>query len=831
MKILSFELKGCKRFLPNGVTYIKYTPVEVVQLIIGSNGSGKSSLLEQLTPLPAVIADFERGGFKKIEFTHRGSHYQVNNLFDTPICHEFIKDGLSLNNSRTFSEQKELVKKEFGLTPDIHSLLIGEVLFHKMGPAERRKWFTMMSPTNYQYAMSVYGQLKERYRDIQGAIKLNHSRHVLESNKLLTEEQEIEMRESVSKLREFLKFLFEVKPNTTLFEDDIKASLEELEEQLSETLGLYLKEQALYTNYEGFSSIQEIDIAIINREILIERLKNKLTTISGSLEETQSAIDVFNKTSLKELKDLDEKIVSISDDIRKDKEKIKTQLVYQFTDPQLAENAINTILPSISETMAQLVPNEDRYYCKNTLVNQGNEIDTINKRLEYLEDQEKKYSAQKKEQEYHKNHDKTQCPKCQHSWFQHYNESLLNEITNKLERIRIAQGELETKKKAAETLVADIKEYFSLYRVYVDSVKNWTILKPLWDYFQEQKTVLKYPPNVTTTLESLKLDLSILTMVRQNERLLEDCLKLKQTTDIDGKSNIDKLSQTLETLTADYSYTSEKLRHHREQLKLYQKYKNAFTGIMTHAKDLQSLKSAHEKKCNDWIELMRRDALNSCIHEVQLELSKREKQLSEVHVQRALVENIKKEIDILEEKQEVLKVMTRRLSPLDGLIAKGLLNFINAFVAQVNSFIKKVWAWPLEIIPITLEGESDVELDYKFTVNVKGTYPTPDISKTSVGMREIIDLAFRLVAMRYLDLMDFPLVLDEFARTMDSVHRKSAFNVITGLIANSSFPQIYIVSHYHDTYGAIRNADVNVLCSTNIDMPQNTVFNKNFTIQ
>jgi len=253
--------------------------------------------------------------------------------------------------------------------------------------------------------------------------------------------------------------------------------------------------------------------------------------------------------------------------------------------------------------------------------------------------------------------------------------------------------------------------------------------------------------------------------------------------------------------------------------------------MMSYEKDLVKLKESHDKKCKDWIELLRRDALNTCIHEVQLELSKREKQLSEVHVQRALVGSIKKELDDLEEKQEVLKVMTRRLSPLDGLIAKGLINFINSFVSQMNSFVRKVWTWPLEIVPITLETESDVELDFKFVVNIKDTYPIPDISKTSVGMREIIDLAFRLVAMKCLDLLDFPLVLDEFARTMDAAHRKSAFNVITSLIANSSFPQVYIVSHYYDTYGGLKNADVCVLCPQNIEIPTNTMFNKNFVIQ
>ena len=44
-------------FIPvsySGVYELEYTPEQLIQIIIGTNGSGKSSLLRLCSPLPAV---------------------------------------------------------------------------------------------------------------------------------------------------------------------------------------------------------------------------------------------------------------------------------------------------------------------------------------------------------------------------------------------------------------------------------------------------------------------------------------------------------------------------------------------------------------------------------------------------------------------------------------------------------------------------------------------------------------------------------------------------------------------------------------------------------
>jgi hypothetical protein len=148
----------------------------------------------------------------------------------------------------------------------------------------------------------------------------------------------------------------------------------------------------------------------------------------------------------------------------------------------------------------------------------------------------------------------------------------------------------------------------------------------------------------------------------------------------------------------------------------------------------------------------------------------------------------------------------------------------------MNSFIKKVWLYPLVIQSCKPELDNEVELDYKFKLVVNDSDPVSDIKMGSAAMKEIINLAFKLVAMKYLNITNSPLFLDEFGRTMDSAHRISAFKAVTDVLLNSDYSQIFMVSHYSESYGSLTNSEICVLCDANIVIPENTVFNKHVVI-
>ena len=97
-------------------------------------------------------------------------------------------------------------------------------------------------------------------------------------------------------------------------------------------------------------------------------------------------------------------------------------------------------------------------------------------------------------------------------------------------------------------------------------------------------------------------------------------------------------------------------------------------------------------------------------------------------------------------------------------------------------------------------------------------------------MKEIVDLAFRITAIKYLGLDDSPLLLDEFGKTFDKEHRLAAAYGIKELMEMKSFTQLFTVSHYEATYGSLTNAEICVLCSKNISIPTNAVYNEHVMI-
>ena len=109
----------------------------------------------------------------------------------------------------------------------------------------------------------------------------------------------------------------------------------------------------------------------------------------------------------------------------------------------------------------------------------------------------------------------------------------------------------------------------------------------------------------------------------------------------------------------------------------------------------------------------------------------------------------------------------------------------------------------MEILPCEVEDGTD--LNYKFKVKVNHTEYIEDISKLSSSMQEIVNLAFKIVFVKYLNLTSFPLILDEFGRTMDAEHRVAAYDVIDRVLSHS-FEQIVLVCHFESMYSRFVNA-------------------------
>ena len=190
MKICKIILYKYRRLSLNNIERLEYTPENNVQVIIGRNMCGKSSLLKELTPLPAELKkEFKDGGYKEIHIFHNSSNYTlVSKIEDGKQTHSFKRDGIELNDGSTRKVQLELVKQYFNLTPNIVDILLNKDNFTSMSPLERKRWFSEMSSIDYTYPVSVYNEVRTRYRDIVGGIKLSGDNIVSIESKLNNED-------------------------------------------------------------------------------------------------------------------------------------------------------------------------------------------------------------------------------------------------------------------------------------------------------------------------------------------------------------------------------------------------------------------------------------------------------------------------------------------------------------------------------------------------------------------------------------------------------------------------------------------------------------------
>ncbi len=105
----SLELIGYSRFLLNRTQYFSIALDNPVQVILGTNGSGKSSLLLQLVQLVPPPALFDKTGSKTHRLTHNGRSYLLKAVFHPAAKYYFEVDGEVLNDWGVAAIQKNLV--------------------------------------------------------------------------------------------------------------------------------------------------------------------------------------------------------------------------------------------------------------------------------------------------------------------------------------------------------------------------------------------------------------------------------------------------------------------------------------------------------------------------------------------------------------------------------------------------------------------------------------------------------------------------------------------------------------------------------------------------
>jgi ABC-type cobalamin/Fe3+-siderophores transport system ATPase subunit len=837
MRYTCLILKGFKRFALGQVQSFTIQPSEIVQLILGTNGSGKSCLLRELTPLPASSADYHKDGSKEIHITDAGHQYRLTSSFGATTRHSFVKDGEELNPGGTGTVQRELVRHTFGVTTETHELGLGAERFTAMGPARRREWFTKLSDVRYDYAITVYNRLKDEWRNVAGSLKLDRKQLVLEQAKIITQEEQAKLDEEVKGLHADLTQLIELRApiERTVEEIDIdRRARESLLHAMSRQL-LAMRTQApldCVAEDSGlpkkltFENTDDVDHHVETIRHRITAQEAVLTRCVTDHEKLKKTVDILRRRGTDDLKTLHGRISQLQE--ARLKLLRKRRLGLEGFDASAAMQSFMSISETLTEKLSALPTNEEGRFSSVRLQEERERVLKLRKISTQTTTRLAQLQAQKQHVEQHRAKGSITCPKCRHVFTQGASEETLQQVIKDISETTEALASNEKRVTHSEESVATIQAYGDLYRQILQIIRMAPALQPFWDELTGTNDLKLAPAKVIGRLALLGEDLKLEVTAAAYEAEIGEVTKLLAQSERLGDATLGESCQkllesghTIEALTATLSAQ-------RKSLGEFLQYRKKLAEALALADRIEIACRDFEKLTLEQVEILYRTSIHQCVRQVQSTLARKEEILANLNQHKAIVANLETTIARRALEEEALVAAMQELSPTDGLIAQGLTGFIRASTREMNQLIRQIWVYPLEIMPCGLGGEGGAELDYRFPLKVNSEDNAPDVSKGSTGIQEIVDLAFMVVAMKYLGLDDGPLLLDEFGAVFDAEHRNNVVKAVKQLMETRPFSQLFMISHYAATYGAFSNVQTCVLDGRNIAVPK--VYNTHVTM-
>ncbi len=813
MRIISLELKGYRRFPLARHKTLRYRPKKRLQLLVGTNGSGKSSLLKELSPLPALSAEYDAGGYKRIEIEHQGKHYVLTSRFDSGAKHSFCCDEVELNPGGTLGVQKELVAQHFLITPELHELMSSVITFSSMSVAQRRQWFTQLSRINFEYAFDVYQKRVSVFRDLEAQLKRVRAQHASECQKVLDEATYRSLSDEIAELKKLLYALIDLKARV----DGAPPLLtEEPLRKLNEALGSALS--AVKARPHPLSS-GSLDAKTQELYVALKTLSQQYQDSLKQLESQQNLYERFKHLGVS----AQEEIKAKRDALQAKLEELKARLTLVPLEPvERVSWTIQTVYDELFPVLkgVKSVRNEEARIraLKDTLRALEEKRSAVRTKL--LECQaELKHFAHLKSQE------ATTCPQCAHRWIIGYDAKKESDVIAQCNELSAQDKTLTRTIESHKETLAQCEKTQERWIMAAHTIARYSLLMTLWSHVHKHELLEKDPEMVLTLLEQARAQLGALAAYHDTHALCVELDALSRVHQSQDRTNLSALESHLALQQQQVAALLEEGHRLKAQYQELLGYREALTNLQTHYSALDAaLQEQHTlyKRALDHLRYQHYVALIDAIHQ---QLNSLELRLTQAQQQKDRVAMLAQELDTLTNAYEVEKAIVQELSPKDGLIARSMSGFINDFIERMNAIIRSIWLYPFSLVPILLE--EDERLDYRFEVEVNEHFRISDVQRCSSGMREIIDLAFRVVAMHYLGLMHYPLYADEFGRAMDATHRVRAFELLTKTLTQYDYSQIFIISHHEHLYANLKMMDVCVLDDRALNgayTPDETVF-------
>ncbi|BDH16659.1 MAG: hypothetical protein [Bacteriophage sp.] len=830
MHILSLILHKYIRLSFSGIETIEYTPNTATQIIIGTNGSGKSSLLNELSPLPPNKNDMQAGGYKQIKIEHRGQTYTLTSRYEKSVKHSFIHHvdsatDIELNEGGTGAAQKILIEKVFGLDVELLRIWSGRTRFTALAPIKRRDWILKLSGSDLDTAMALYKLAKDTTRDKQ-ALERHFVKRLAEETADIADQNRIKsLEDTVTELTQKLNGLLEQKNNNLPSAAHVKYNIEALEKEFfdctAEALTLRLVKPSFMT---AVNDLPQLDGFIDGHVARIELTEQQLKDIYKEKEDINTALEALTKngvTEINELRTLNETLLA------EQKILIAETPVYQKIrefDIKRLVGAYDSCKHQVMELLSTLEDNSEGYYTRDRrnaaqakVLEYSNYIAQAERRIAGLEHAISHY---------HKAVEET-CPKCDFHFKPGMGEFKLEtaqaEVADLQEKSRKAKDKLD----ACNTYLERTREYLSQLNLLKKLIADNPNLNALWETLVEEGLYKVNPKSHLPTVQHFGQQIEncyqinvLADQINLNAAVLasvENSAKSQSSFNQDYLHSLDvKIGQTIATI--------DRLR---AELRAANRFKQDVT------KSYQATRRAHEirieiaQQYKTMVEAELNQTLSKHIQEHQLILANANNALNQITRHDAVIKELEAQKQDATESLLNYQCIQDALSPVNGLISRYIQNFLDVFIEDVNMIIADIWTSDMEVLSCAVES-NDVNCKFPLSIN-EGYLVTPDIADASDGQVDVIDFAFRMVVGQYLKMYDYPLFLDELAPTLDEQHRVNLIRYLNKLMEDGTYSQMFMISHYASNHYAFANAEILMMDDRNI-VNKPAVFNQHVKI-
>lgn len=830
MRLTRCDISGLVTFRFSGIKRLQLSFNEETQIIIGTNGYGKSHLLSQLNPLPPNRSEYEKEGYRIIELDHDNSKFVLTSDFSNKTSpHSFIVNDEELNPSGNTNIQVDLLDEYMGFDKLTSSIMFNQLKITDMRQNERKTFFIENNPTNVGFMLSLYKKINNNIRGLNTTLQVLENRKIELKHEMLTDEEIKEYESNKDSYEKELSYAMSTIAKVEMLIstiDDFNGQASNIDElmyqikQLRKELNTQLHEFRIIdkSNYEEDHDklVKQLERVTTEYDLLDDSIKD----IHLNILELETTLNNVSDKSILEAHEL--KLVNI----RKKMDTLKSNVI-ETPLPQTTLNDSDHILSTVKSVLIEFIDIDIPLYAKIKRDRKRNHVRYYENRVAELN---RIREALKREIEHLESQIiKTTIPEspCAKSLCPLYNNHISGQTYIK--------NELASKTKEYDHTVRTLGKYNSfiqnqsqcLMRMEV-YLRKLTPLQQLAKQYGFLGDFINSDMLPVLEKEPLLIFRKIESFINASKNTHEyhelDKIRKEEENNLDNKSritneNVNHLKYQLEKLEKEKTRLLDKQNRLMFSKTMIEKDIAIYENFITVKKRISELNEAFTKavhieknrfeisQLNLFLKEMKhlKENVNSKLAQIVVTLNK------QTSLKSRYDHEVISQIEKIEKRKRELTSISQALNniPIQNTVA-----FINKIFTLMNQYIQIVFTYNFKLELL----DPSISPDYKFRVCVEDVI-VPDISLCSEAQKETLNLAFNLALRIVLKINDYPIYLDECGRTFDPKHKRQLLTLLQYLLDNKLISQLFIVNHDAIIHEGLVNSETFVLNDENVLTP------------